>query len=89
MAYFLLYFFFADKMHFKLPKLDGFKITVILVLDCYRGVSTRMVTPEAEFCGVTLHNVQLAAGTPTRTLLREDLCPKDIFLSEKFLNDAV
>ena len=36
---FFVVFFFADKMYFKLPKLDGFKITVILVLGCYRGIS--------------------------------------------------
>ena len=53
-------YFFAYKMHFKLPKLDGFKITVVLAHKSCQAVtvaSLRMVTPKAEFCGVTVHNV--------------------------------
>ena len=39
MAYFLLYFFFfVDKMHFKSPKLDGFKITVAKDGDTRGGI---------------------------------------------------
>ena len=73
---FFVVFFFADKMHFKSPKLDGFKIAVAKDGDTRDGILWR-------------HSPSCIAGTPTRILLREDLCPKDnFFLFEKFLNDA-